>query len=143
MSFLVTICDDLFLVLSDTLHKSGFKHQVDILLHIVYAIESKQLVMPINSACPDNKVYFKEYLTTLLSSKFQNVTKVKAGEFVDVMFRTCGNKEQFKTTVRDFLISMKEFAQNNEMLFADERQVLGGRDNVCRNNRMRPDVWRR
>lgn len=36
------------------------------------------------------------------------------------MFNKCGNKEQFKTTIRDFLIATTEIAANDPGLYAEE-----------------------
>ena len=39
------------------------------------------------------------------------------------MFNTCNDWTEFKTTVRDLLISMKSFAGQDEALYAEEKQV--------------------
>lgn len=121
--FLKQICGDIFLVLTDSLHKSGFKLQAEILRQLIFVIESKQLNVAIEASCPDNKMYIRDYLITALITSFPNMSKVNVTAFVDEMFAKCIDWESFKTVVRDFLISMKEFAEDSELLYSEERQV--------------------
>jgi len=123
-AYLMQICQDIFIVLTDSLHKSGFKLQAEILRRLIIAIESKELVLPLHPEHPDNKLYLREFLVTALISSFPNTSKTSVTQFVDTMFGTCVNWEQFKTTVRDFLITMKEFAEDSELLYQEERQVF-------------------
>lgn len=39
------------------------------------------------------------------------------------MFNKCYKWEDFKTTVRDFLIEIKQFAHDDDALYVEERQV--------------------
>ena len=39
------------------------------------------------------------------------------------MFNSCSDWNQFKSTVRDLLISTKEFASKEDDLYAEEREV--------------------
>ena len=123
-TFFMQICRDIFIVLTDSLHKSGFKLQAEILRRLIIAIESKEVVIPISAEVPDNKQYVREYLVTALSTSFPNISKTNVMGFVDAMFANCGSWEPFKTTVRDFLITMKEFAEDSELLYSEERQVI-------------------
>ncbi len=130
-AYLMQICRDIFIVLTDSLHKSGFKQQTEILRRLIMAIETKELVTPISPECPDNKIYVREYLISALAASFQNTNKASVTAFVDSMFATCGNWEGFKTAVRDFLVTMKEFAENSELLYSEERQVNFLKDGVA------------
>ena len=121
--YLMQICSDIFLVLTDSLHKSGFKLQAEILRQLIFVVESKWLIAPISAECPDNKTYVREYLISALISSFPNMSKSNVTGFVDAMFINCGVWKQFKTIVRDFLITMKEFAEDSELLYSEERQV--------------------
>ena len=123
-AYLMQICRDIFIVLTDSLHKAGFKLQAEILRRLILAIETKVLITPISPECPDNKQYVREYLISALTASFQNTSKTNVTGFVDAMFTGCANWEQFKTVVRDFLISMKEFAEDSELLYSEERQVI-------------------
>jgi exportin-1 len=122
--FLMPICSDIFLVLTDSLHKSGFKQQAEILRQLIFIIESKQLTVSIDATCPDNKSYIRNYLITALITSFPNMSKTNVTAFVDAMFANCTLRLPFKTVVRDFLITMKEFAEDSELLYSEERQVL-------------------
>lgn len=122
--FLKQICGDIFLVLTDSLHKSGFKLQAEILRQLIFIINSKQLNVAIETSCTDNKIYIRDYLITALIKSFPNMSKVNVAAFVDEMFAKCIDWESFKTVVRDFLITMKEFAEDSELLYSEERQVI-------------------
>jgi len=121
--FLMPICGDIFLVLTDSLHKSGFKQQAEILRQVIFIIESNQLTVPIDQSCPDNKTYIRNYLISALVANFPNMSKTNVTVFIDAMFANCTSRLPFKTAVRDFLITMKEFAEDSELLYSEERQV--------------------
>ena len=42
--------------------------------------------------------------------------------FIDGLFQSNGDLNKFKIILRDFLISLKEFAGDNAELFAEERE---------------------
>jgi exportin-1 len=117
------ICRDIFIVLTDSLHKSGFKQQAEILRRLIIAVEKKEIVIPISPENPDNKLYVRDYLVTALSTSFPNISKTNVTAFIDSMFVNCGSWESFKITVRDFLITLKEFAEDSELLYSEERRV--------------------
>jgi len=43
--------------------------------------------------------------------------------FVQLMFENSGDPNKFKLTMRDFLISLKEFSGDNAELFIDEKEA--------------------
>jgi exportin-1 len=64
-----------------------------------------------------------KYLTNALFTTFPNLNKVQVETFVLSMFNKCYKWEDFKTTVRDFLIEIKQFAHDDDALYVEERQV--------------------
>ena len=52
---------------------------------------------------------------------FPNLNKVQVEAFVLKLFNTCNNWQEFKATLRDLLISMKQFASLNDALYQEER----------------------
>ena len=138
--YLMQICRDIFIVLTDSLHKSGFKLQAEILRRLILAIEQKEVIAPISPEAPDNKSYIRDYLISALSTSFPNISKANVMNFVDCMFANCSSWEPFKTTVRDFLITMKEFAEEIDLLYSEERQVKTV-PKYCRNNKKRQEDW--
>jgi exportin-1 len=121
--YLMQICKDIFVVLTDSMHKSGFKLQAEILKRLILAVECKEVLGPISAECPDNKTYVHGFLVSALSQSFPNMSKASVTKFVDSMFVSFVNWEAFKTAVRDFLITIKEFAEDSELLFSEERLV--------------------
>lgn len=120
---MMEICKDIFIVLTDSLHKSGFSLQTKILSRLILAIESKEVTDLLNPSVPDNKHYLREYLISALATSFPNMSKTNVMSFVDSLFLNCTKWEVFKTAVRDFLITMKEFADDSELLYSEERLV--------------------
>ncbi len=68
---------DVFGVLTDRLHKSGFKLQASILMHLCHCTQLGQITAPLHSLgnSVDNAQFLKEHLGGLLVKAFPNVTK--------------------------------------------------------------------
>ena len=141
--YLMQICRDIFIVLTDSLHKSGFKLQAEILRRLILAIANKEVATQISPECADNQQYIREYLISALTTSFSNTSKTSVTSFVDSMFLNCSSWELFKTTVRDFLITMKEFAEDSELLYSEEKQVLEILSKSDRNNKRKREDWRK
>ena len=58
-----------------------------------------------------------------LSKLFPNLNKVFLESTIIAMFNKCENREEFKQVLRDLLVTMKEFAENNDELYAEELEV--------------------
>lgn len=88
-----------------------------------------------------NKDFLQEYVATLLHSAFSNLQeyvfriisqtgvvesnmllRVQIKQFVVGLFALNDDLPKFKTHLRDFLISLKEFAGDNAELYAEERE---------------------
>lgn len=141
--YLMQICKDIFVVLTDSLHKSGFKLQTEILKRLVLAIEAKEVVTSISAECPDNKTYVMGFLVSALTTSYPNISKMSVTKFVESLFANCVNWEAFKTTVRDFLITMKEFAEDSELLYSEERQVNIYEKKLLRSNKRKQEIWKK
>jgi hypothetical protein len=70
-----------------------------------------------------NKVYVQHLIMNQLASQFPNLNKVQIEGFVLKLFNTAYDWSQFKTTLRDLLISMKQFASLNDALYQEERDL--------------------
>ena len=117
---------DVFSVLTDTLHKPGFKLQVQILSHLFSAVESNAITAPLwpndGSAAPDmtNQRYLREILLGMFGSSFPNLSQPQLMAIITSMFANCGDQAAFKQHLRDFLVQLKEFGDSSE-LYAEER----------------------
>ena len=124
--FLLSLIQDIFSVMTDRLHKSGFKVQATLLMHILHTVQHGGVTLPLfdPSTMPpgyDNAMFLKEYLSNLLSNAFPNVCKTTVNSFIIGLFDVSMAIEMYKQHVRDFLINCKEFsAEDNAELFAEE-----------------------
>ena len=72
---------DIFYVLTDTDHKSGFKLQSLLLARMFQLVETNQITVPLfdPATVPDpnisNSVFLREYTASLLKSAFSHVQK--------------------------------------------------------------------
>ena len=115
--------------MTDRLHKSGFRLQATLLMHILQAVTSGEVSAPLfdSSALPtvvDNVVFLKDFLSNILSNAFPHVTRTDIHAFVVNMLDTSIGIEGYKQCVRDFLITCKEFAtEDNKELYLEEYEV--------------------
>lgn len=132
-SFILMLIQDIFVVLTDRLHKSGFKLQASILKHIFLTIQQASsnnqngpmiVIYPANSGYHDNLAYLHDYICNLLYTAFPNVTKSQIVQFVSGLFDFNMDINGFKQHLRDFLITVKEFAsEDNTELYLEEQEA--------------------
>ena len=79
--YFLSIMQDIFYVLTDTDHKSGFKLQSMLLARIFQLVETKQITVPlfdpeaVSDPSMSNSVFLREYTANLLKSAFPHVQK--------------------------------------------------------------------
>ncbi|KAJ5995845.1 Exportin-1 [Penicillium waksmanii] len=125
--FYIPILQDVFFVLTDSDHKAGFKSQAMLLSRMFMFVESGKIQEPIYTAeqAPagtSNKDFLQEYVANLLQSAFKNLQDAQIKQFVIGLFAYTDDLNKFKTHLRDFLISLKEFSDDNAELYAEERE---------------------
>lgn len=69
-----------------------------------------------------NKAFLQEYVAKLLRGAFSNLQEAQITNFVIGLFALNNDFARFRVHLRDFLISLKEFAGDNAELFAEERE---------------------
>jgi len=124
-AYYLGLLQDVFSVLTDTLHKPGFKLQAMILSSLFLAVESGAITVPLypeGSATTTNQQYLRELLLQMFSSSFPNLTQPQLAAAIQAMFDNCNDQAAFKQNLRDFLVQLKEFGDSTE-LYADERQA--------------------
>lgn len=72
--------------------------------------------------CESNKVYIQQYLAGSVLEKFPNLNKVQVEAFVLKLFNTCYEWQEFKGTVRDLLVSMKQLAAVSDEFYVEEKK---------------------
>ncbi len=125
-SFFLPLMQDVFGVLTDRLHKSGFVLQSNILMQLFHSVQNGRIQIPLHSLGGqiDNVSFLKDHLSGLLLQTFPNLTKTQVINFVRGLFDLNMDINAFKQHLRDFLIAVKEFAtEDNSELFLEEEQA--------------------
>lgn len=126
--YLLALIQDVFAVLTDRLHKSGFKMHSTLLRHMFHLVQMNQVTVPLfdtEKAPPgqSNPYFLREHISNLLITSFPNVTKTQVNAFLDGMFDLKLDLQSFKTLLRDFLIQLKEFSiEDNSGLYSEENE---------------------
>lgn len=125
VSFLVPLIHDVLGVMTDRLHKSGFKLHASILKHLFHSIQAGQVVAPLHSFNGmSNAEFVREDVSMFLFRAFPNLTKPQIAAFVGGLFDVSMDLNAFKQHLRDFLIANKEFeSEDNSELFIEEAEA--------------------
>ncbi|KAG2349579.1 hypothetical protein BDR05DRAFT_979740 [Suillus weaverae] len=128
--YFLSIVQDIFFVLTDTDHKSGFKLQSLLLARMFQLVETNQIQAPLfdpaQMADPtvSNSVFLKEYCANLLKTAFPHVQNSQVQVFVSGLGEFHGDINRFKLALRDFLIQLKEFSSgDNAELYLEEKEA--------------------
>lgn len=71
-----------------------------------------------------NATFLKGYIANLLTNAFGHMQPAQLNAFVNLMFDNAADPAKFKLTLRDFLISLKEFSgADSADLFIDEKEA--------------------
>ncbi|CAF9913062.1 Karyopherin transporter [Imshaugia aleurites] len=125
--FYITILQDVFFVLTDSDHKAGFKLQSLLLSRMFYFVESGKISEPVytpeqSPAGTSNRQFLLDFIGNLLQSAFPNLQVVQIRQFIEGLFTMSGDISRFKLHIRDFLIQLKEFSDDNAELYAEDRE---------------------
>lgn len=126
--YLLALIQDVFAVLTDRLHKSGFKMHATLLRMMFHLVQMNQVTVPLfdpatQPAGQTNPAFLREHISALLVGSFPNLTKAQVAKFVEGMFDVNMDLANFKVHLRDFLIELKEFsAEDNSALFTEEKE---------------------
>lgn len=125
--FYLSLLQDVFYVLTDTDHKSGFKLQALILAHMFEIVVAGKVTAPLfdtaQASYPDNATFLHGHVTGLLRSAFPHLQPAQIDTFVRGLFDLNRDPAVFRPHLRDFLISLKEFAGDNAELYREEQDL--------------------
>lgn len=126
-TFLISLLQDLFVVMTDTFHKSGFSMQATMIMNIVLAVKSGRVSVPLwaegGAQYPNNTAFLLHFIGNLIGEAFRNLKPQQVEAFAQGLFVHCENPEAFKAHLRDFLVDLKEFAEtDNSELFLEEAE---------------------
>lgn len=132
-SFYLVLLQDILAVLTDRLHKPGFKLHAAILRHMFTVAETGQVNVPLWESLPNpqqmpmgqtNSGFLKDYVANLIGTSFPNLSRSQVVEFVVGCFDINKDLPTFKKHLRDFLVHVKEFAgEDNTDLFLEENMA--------------------
>lgn len=126
--YLLSLIQDVFAVMTDRLHKSGFKMHATLLRQMFHLVQMNQVTVPLFDPATwppgtTNPAFLREHVCTLLITSFPNLSKSQVSKFVDGMFDINMDLPTFKSHLRDFLIELKEFSgEDNSQLFSEEKE---------------------
>ncbi|PTB75856.1 hypothetical protein M440DRAFT_1335077 [Trichoderma longibrachiatum ATCC 18648] len=130
--FFVSILQDVLFVVTDSDHKAGFKTQSMLLMRLFYFIHPAdgtppKIQGPIYTpdqaqAGTSNREFLAASVATLLQNAFPNLQAAQVASFVEGLFTLNTQYDKFRLNLRDFLISLKEFAGDNAELFIVEKE---------------------
>jgi len=130
-AYFLNILQDIFVVLTDTFHKSGFSLQATILLRMFNLVETGQVHVPLwdtNKPMPaemTNQLFLREHVMALLTNAFPHLPIEQVKYFVLGLFDQNKDLAAFKMHLRDFLVQLKEFSEkgsDNEELYLEEKE---------------------
>lgn len=134
-AYFLNLLNDVFYVLTDNNHKSGFKLQSQVLARMFFLVETGAVQAPLftpaqaqemNEPNLNNASFLRNYMVNLLQNAFPHVQPAQIRSFTLALFETNRDANKFKLHLRDFLIQLTEFgASENEQneLFLDEREA--------------------
>ncbi|EPE03197.1 exportin-1 [Ophiostoma piceae UAMH 11346] len=130
--FYILILQDVFYVLTDTDHKAGFKTQSSLLVRMFYLIDpadgsAPKIQGPVYQADQaqagtSNKEFLTSYVANLLRNAFSNLQPAQIQTFVESLFTLNTQYDKFRLSLRDFLISLREFSGDNAELYLIEKE---------------------
>ncbi|CAO3600764.1 unnamed protein product [Absidia cylindrospora] len=128
-SYYLSILQDIFFVLTDRDHKSGFKGQTEVLAQLFYLVTSNQIQVPlfnpnqVSNPNISNVQFLQDHVAGLLQNAFPHLQSGQIKVFVMAMLEYNKAPQKFKMEVRDFLIQLKEFAGENAELYLEEKET--------------------
>eukprot|EP00922_Rhytidocystis_sp_ex-Travisia-forbesii_P020155 GHVS01029706.1.p1 GENE.GHVS01029706.1~~GHVS01029706.1.p1 ORF type:complete len:1123 (+),score=166.78 GHVS01029706.1:69-3437(+) len=141
-TFYYSLIVEVLSVMTDTLHKSGFKYQTMILMAMVSIIETGLVN---DEASGLTKPLFVNALVEYIVKSFATVRRKQVEAFVVDLFNySQQGLDRLQTHVRDFLIQIKAFADQNEEQFEAEcREALARAEKLeqAKREQANPVTW--
>eukprot|EP00917_Polyrhabdina_sp_WS-2016_P023147 GHVP01050148.1.p1 GENE.GHVP01050148.1~~GHVP01050148.1.p1 ORF type:complete len:1069 (+),score=187.75 GHVP01050148.1:61-3207(+) len=120
----LSLLKEIFFVLTDADHKSGFRYHIAILSILIQeAVEPKYpFTLSPDTGLP-NRDFIALELRQMLSMAFQHISQIQIETFIKGLFDLYKTLNIFKEHIRDFLISLREFSEDSEALFLEEAEL--------------------
>ncbi|GAA5905628.1 exportin CRM1 [Sporobolomyces salmoneus] len=125
-AYYLPLLSDMFFVLTDADHKSGFKSTALVLARLFRLVESGDIQVPLDpsvTSAPGNSAFVAEHSANLLKQAFPHLQLSSIAAFVTALREQYGDFNKFRITLRDFLISLREFqGEEASDIFAEEKE---------------------
>ncbi|BGP74319.1 Karyopherin transporter [Rhodotorula toruloides] len=122
-AYYLALLQDMFFVLTDADHKSGFKSTALVLARLFKLVEQGDIQAPLDPSAANNGVFVADYTANLLKSAFPHLQPAQITAFVSALREQYGDFNKFRITLRDFLISLREFqGEEASDIYAEERE---------------------
>ncbi|GAA5969817.1 hypothetical protein JCM3765_002195 [Sporobolomyces pararoseus] len=125
-AYYLPLLSDMFFVLTDADHKSGFKSTALVLARLFRLVETGDIQVPLDpsvTSAPGNSAFVAEHSANLLKQAFPHLQLSSIAAFVSALREQYGDFNKFRITLRDFLISLREFqGEEASDIFAEEKE---------------------
>ena len=105
------VLQDVFFVLTDSDHKSGFKSQANLLAKMFWLVDSDKLQGPIYTAGAaaqgtSNREFLKDFVGRLLTGAFPNLSAAQITNFIDGLLATTTDQNNMYKSRSNLLRSL-------------------------------------
>lgn len=127
-NYFLVFVGEVFFVLTDSDHKSGFSKQSLLLLRLISLVEQNKITAPLykpDQAPPgtSNQIFLNEFLGNMLSNAFPHLTREQLIGFLSALTKQYNDINAFSGTLRDFLVQIKEVGGDpTDYLFAEDKE---------------------
>lgn len=127
-NYFFSIISDVFFVITDSDHKSGFKFQSQLIAKMIGLVCENKIsgFIYADGSAPagtSNEMYLRNYLGNMLMQAFPQLRGEQVSSFLQVLFGSYQNRSRFKGVLRDFLVQIKEVGGDpTDYLYADDRE---------------------
>jgi len=130
-SFLLPLINDVIGIMTDGLHKSGFKLQACVMWTLFQTVRMHSFAQPLfdpSSAAMavGNLEAVKNHVAVLLLTAFPNLGRQQVIDFVIGLFDPSHDLDAFKQLLRDFLIRVKQIESGSEAAAVVGNESSGG-----------------
>jgi exportin-1 len=127
-TYVMPLLEELFVMLTDKSHKSGFQLHCAILAKIFQTVDSGVVTVPMfdTSAMsfPNNQTFIRQHMVDLIGTSFANLSPHDVARFVEGLFAYHSNQQAFLMHMRDFLVQFKEWSgEGGAELFSPDREA--------------------
>ena len=133
-TFLLSLIQEVLGIMTDRLHKSSFKLQAGILMHLFHLVQNGKVVVPLFDPATvlpnitDNAHFLKEHVARLLLEAFPNLSTAQIVSFVSGLFDVSKDINAFKQHLRDFLVTYNVHENEDNSLYYEEEKHLQQRE---------------